>query len=503
MIFMKYEIKSVLSQGLVMGNLVNVSSINQDDNFISEEYETKRLIKAIDKTVCEIKTLKEKNPDLEEYLVAEELIASDPVLKENAIKIINEKKSACVALREVMNGYMDSLLEATSEYMRERAQDVSDILNRLISNLHDRETTVDDNSCIVSVDYLYPSFLITHRQSIIGVIAKKGGFTSHAAIMCRSFDIPLVLVDENTKGNYAIIDARKGYVIIDPSDAEIKKYHKELELKNKYDKLAIPHSDYLFLANVSNNLDLDRALKYNFDGIGLYRTEMIFMNTDRPYTFDEQYQIYSEAVNNAKEKFITFRTFDCGDDKQISYLRSDKKGIDNYINNPVIFETQLRAMMKANTYDNMRIMFPMIESCAEFEYLRDWTIKVAKRNNFNLPKIGMMLETKEALVNIESFIKADFISIGTNDLTKELYGIDRDNSIEDIKSHLDDLFYLLTPVVDFCNKYDKCLSVCGELASIPDIAKKFYEIGIKNLSVSPSLIGLLNLSYEEYNKVSK
>ena len=96
---MKYEIKSVLSQGLVMGNFVNVSSINQDDHFISEEYETKRLIKAIDKTVSEIKTLKEKNPDLEEYLVAEELIASDPVLKENAIKLINEKKSACVAFR--------------------------------------------------------------------------------------------------------------------------------------------------------------------------------------------------------------------------------------------------------------------------------------------------------------------------------------------------------------------------------------------------------------------
>ena len=223
------------------------------------------------------------------------------------------------------------------------------------------------------------------------------------------------------------------------------------------------------------------------------------MNSDRPYTFLEQYQIYNEAVDALGEnRFICFRTFDVGDDKKISYLNTKKKGIDNYIRNPEIFETQISAIMKANKYKNVRLMFPMITSNSEFEYLRDWVLRVAKKNGYNIPLIGMMLETKSALMNIESFVKADFISIGTNDLTKELYDINRDMSISEIDKYLSKLLIDIKSVVDFCNKMNICLSVCGELASIKDVAVKFYEIGIKNLSVSPSLIRTLNISYEEF-----
>ena len=224
-------------------------------------------------------------------------------------------------------------------------------------------------------------------------------------------------------------------------------------ITNKFDKKAIPHDDYLFLANISSNFDLQKVCDYGFDGVGLYRTEMIFMNSDRPYTFLEQYQIYSEAVDALGEnRFICFRTFDVGDDKKISYLNTKKKGIDNYIRNPEIFETQISAIMKANKYKNVRLMFPMITSNSEFEYLRDWVLRVAKKNGYNTPLIGMMLETKSALMNIDTFVKADFISIGTNDLTKELYDINRDMSISEIDKYLSKLLIDIKSVVDFCNK---------------------------------------------------
>ena len=179
-------------------------------------------------------------------------------------------------------------------------------------------------------------------------------------------------------------------------------------------------------------------------------------------------------------------------------MNTKKKGIDNYIRNPEIFETQISAIMKANKYKNVRLMFPMITSNSEFEYLRDWVLRVAKKNGYNTPLIGMMLETKSALMNIDTFVKADFISIGTNDLTKELYDINRDMSISEIDKYLSKLLIDIKSVVDFCNKMNICLSVCVELASIKYVALKFYEIGIKNLSVSPSLIRTLNISYEEF-----
>ena len=142
-------------------------------------------------------------------------------------------------------------------------------------------------------------------------------------------------------------------------------------------------------------------------------------------------------------------------------------------------------------------MFPMIETRDEFDYLKSWVLDIAKKYNYKIPKIGMMLETKEALENITSFRNVDFISLGTNDLTSELYHINRDR-MNNFNEYIDDLLEKLKPVVSFCDKYNICLSVCGELASVKEVAYRFYKIGIRNLSVSPSCIQMLNNCYSEF-----
>ena len=497
---MKCLIKDILSDGYVYGDVLKFSGTETNEKTLSTAEEIELLDKAINKTHNEILKLKNKNPDLEEYLITEDLIATDPNLRKRTVELISIGHSAKFALKNVMEGYMNDLLKSTSYYLRERVQDVKDVMDRILKNFCDDVDLINTGKYILYLTELYPSLLIQHKDNILGVITNKGGYTAHSSIIARSFDIPVVIIDEeNLDIKSALIDTRKKYIIVNPDEEELKKYSVADTLRNKFDKKAIPHDDYLFLANISSNFDLQKVCDYGFDGVGLYRTEMIFMNSDRPYTFLEQYQIYNEAVDALGEnRFICFRTFDVGDDKKISYLNTKKKGIDNYIRNPEIFETQISAIMKANKYKNVRLMFPMITSNSEFEYLRDWVLRVAKKNGYNIPLIGMMLETKSALMNIESFVKADFISIGTNDLTKELYDINRDMSISEIDKYLSKLLIDIKSVVDFCNKMNICLSVCGELASIKDVAVKFYEIGIKNLSVSPSLIRTLNISYEEF-----
>lgn len=495
---MKYKINDVLSDGYVYGKCIPLHIKVDDSDYVSIENELVNFDNSIGKTIEQLNYLKETNPDLGEYISMEILIVSDPSFTNSVHKLINNSYRARDAIEEVLNKHIDSINSSSSIYLRERSQDINDIKSRIIYNLEKKiMDDGNDSKYILILDELFPSILIQRKSNILGVIVKKGGYTSHAAIICRSYDIPLVVSDVDiVSPTDVIIDTRRDLIITNPTVEDIERYNRHDY--NAIEKCAINHNDYLFLANVSSNYDLDKVIEYNFDGIGLYRTEMIFMNNDRPYTIEEQYKIYLEAVNRMNGKLVVFRTFDISSDKRIQYLKSDSRGIQNYIDNPTIFENQIKAMMMANKFNNIRIMFPMIETNAEFEHLRDWLIRIAKRNGYSIPQIGMMLETKEALANIKEFIKADFISIGTNDLTKDLFGIDRDNSFEEIKKHLNELLSLLKPVVEFANKYNKCLSVCGELASIVDIAIKFYGIGIKNLSVSPSMMKMLNTSYKKY-----
>ena len=491
---MKYQVDSILSHGVVFGKIHIMDKMENEDSDSSNDYV--KLDNAIKKSLDEILEMKEKSPELSSYLMVQEYMISDPELKKRIILLLDEGIPVVKAVSAVMKEFIKGLAESTSGYLKERTNDMEDAARRIIMNLSDSKSITPNEPFILYTDKPYPSYLIHNKDKILGIISKTGGYTSHTAILARNYDIPFVISKEEYKeGEEVLIDTRKSTIITNPSllQRNIKNESKK--------KKAILHAGYKFLANAASEDDVKKAMEYGFDGIGLYRTEMIFMNSNRPFTALEQYKIYMEAVEALDEgKYIVFRTFDVGGDKQISYVHTNKKGIDNYKQNPYIFENQVTAILKiyTDTKADIRIMFPMIFLPDEFNYLKGWVTDLASRFAFKVPPLGIMLETESALNNIKDFKGIKFISIGTNDLVKSLYNIDRETAVDMLDDYKDDLIKRLIPVVEFCQRKNIILSVCGELASIPEIAEEFYEIGIKNLSVSPSLVNMLNQAYTNY-----
>lgn len=487
---MQYRISSILSEGICFGKIkkISVNKANVIDNYTFIDVK-----EAINKTIKDLDNIKNSN-ELE-YISIQKMILNDKYLLEKINNYMNTNP-AVDSIKMAMDEFLKGLLESNSAYLKERASDLIDIRDHIIRNLVGSNDLIIDDKCILCLDEIYPSILINNLDKIIGIIAKRGGFTSHSAIICRNNDIPYVLVDSEIDGDNVIIDTTRDVLITNPDSQMILKVNDYLKLKESISFNVIKHDGFYFLANCNSNNDVKKAKEKGFDGVGLYRTELIFINSDKPLDEKKQCEIYSEAINGFGNE-IVFRSFDVGDDKVISYISSNKKGISNYLNNPSIFISQIRALLKASN-GNIKIMFPMIRTNDEFLYLKKWVLDIANNLNTNIPSLGMMLETKEALDNISTFTTPDFISIGTNDLTKELYNIDRDNSNIRYQEYIDDLIERLKKVVSHSNKYSISLSVCGELAAITDVATRLYSIGIRRLSVSPTMINHLNISYLKF-----
>lgn len=499
---MDYHINNVLANGIGCAKAYNLNINQKSDNAQGVLVERKKFEKAL-RLAHEDLDILANNSSQKDYIQIQKMMLQDKYLTDGIITKIDSGLSAYNAINAVFKEYTDSIKASASTYLNERENDFNDIKHRIIMNLDDKEAFILKENSIIIADEIFPSIFIKNQKNIMGIIVKKGGYTSHCAIMCRSLEIPYVIYDgtiEVDNGNLVLIDTHKQIIRTDLNENDYNIELNYINNLNKENSKAIKHDDYLFLANISSNEELDKVIDYEFDGVGLYRTEMIFMMSNRPYTVEEQKSIYSSAVKKLKDKYIVFRTFDIGDDKNLSYLKSSKKGIDNYKNNSEIFEDQIRAILESNIYGNVRIMFPYITSNEEFNYLRDWVLKVNNEINGNKVLIGMMLETKEAIEHILDFKNVDFISVGTNDLTYELYHINRLDGLDKVSEYIDDLLKKLSIVVDFCNKNNICFSICGELAGTEDVAFAFYKIGVKNLSVNPGAIKILNLAYSRYKE---
>lgn len=492
----------VLSEGIAVGNIHKINEEPVSTEYRGIAYEKNRFQAAVQISLDQIEVLKKERTENADYLTIQGLLIGDYALAQNVLRLINEGNSAVSSVHKALENYVESLAVSSNTYLQQRTLDIMDIRNRIIQNMEG--TTSKDLDCkkVIYAKELHPSFLIQHKQKILGIITEDGGFSSHGAILCRQWNIPYMVCElELTEEDMVVLDTRQKIIIVHPEPEIIQRYKNNLLNLEQESYQAIPHKGFGFYANVSSNNELEKVLEYGFDGVGLYRTEMIFMNTNRPYGYEEQLEIYSEAVEKLKGKVVCFRTFDIGDDKQLSYVKSFKKGVDNYIHNPLLFETQIKAMIAANHYNNIRIMFPMITSEEDFKFLKRWVLQIQKTmKNTSKIKIGMMLETKEALNHIQDFKDADFISIGTNDLTEDIYHIKRDTQNQRLNSYIKDLTEQLSKVVVFCDQQQICLSVCGELAAIASAAQMFYHIGIRNLSVAAPAIRVLNKVYKEYIK---
>lgn len=498
-----YQIEAI-SEGIAYGKAINVrNNFIIKDSLCSNTILEKQLFrKAVNQVIEDLVNLQssEMYHD-EEFINVHIMILNDPTLYTQVDELIETKRYyAEKAFDVVISKYIKQFEKADSFYLQERDLDFKDIRNRVLQHLNQNYfKDVEADKIIIVCDELYPSLLMEYKKNVAGVISRNGGPTSHGAILCKAREIPYILSDAVINdGENIVIDSRLKSLFVGATPEMMQKYH-DLKKEIKHNKKIDDFSKYKIkvLANVSTNDDIEKVIEYNMYGVGLYRTEFIFMNLNRPLSYEDQLEIYGEAIDCLNGKCITFRTFDIGDDKQLPYLKASRKGIDNYKNNRDLFSDQVRAMMNANKYSNIRIMFPMIESIDEFKYLRDWTLKIKREElNDSYVKIGMMLETKQALEHLEDFKDIDFMSIGTNDLTSELYHLNR-NELSHYDQYLDDLVINLQKVVEHCKRYNIELSICGEIAGVPEITSRLYEIGLRTFSISTSNAKSVNVALKK------
>lgn len=445
------------------------------------EASIKQYKKAIFLSISQLKDLKKEMKISHDFVEAHILLLNDPVLHndvENLIK--NEHLNALDAFVTIIDKYTEMMKGSTDTYLKERYVDFLDIKSRVVQNLNKQIVTLSNlEECILLVDELLPSTLINISKNVKGIIAKKGGYTSHSAILCRNLGIPYVVFDfpEKIKGKI-LIDNDK--VIINPSLKYVSKYKIKSQITEAINK---DLKDIEVWANITNNDEISQ-ISDAFTGIGLYRTEFIIMDPNYAFDSTKQSEIYIDALHKMNNKPIVFRTFDIGDDKKIDYLPILEKGIKNYYAYPRLFENQIIALLNASKlYPNqVRIMFPMIETINQFQELKKYIVKKAREMKVKVPPIGMMLETQGALINLSDFSGVDFMSVGTNDLCSELFNISREEVVL-FENLYTDLLKILEKIINFCKINNISLSVCGELINKTEFARKVIQLGLKKVSV--------------------
>lgn len=484
----------VLSPGIAVGKALVKSNHHRCElRYVNNPAEeVVRLEKALHQAFLQLESL--KNNDLKGavdslFIDAHILIAKDPVMKSEVTALIL-KDSICAeyAFSSVIDHYIALFEKMDNEYLRDRYVDIKDIRNRVLHNLYDISVKTNyEVDTILILDELYPSLLINISPRIKGVVALKGGSTSHSAILCNAMDIPYIIVDDHdlVDGDDVIIDANRGIVLTHPSIDMLQEYE-YLSFSDDIDvsEVVLDHGPFTIRANIGSNREIGRVISNNCDGVGLYRTEYIFMASDQPPQMEDQQLIYNEILERIYPHPVLFRTFDLGDDKQVEYLKIDTKSVENYRNYPHIFKSQIEALIQANTMGNLYIMFPMIRTPEEYIELREIVYQTKKElNNMQKVNLGMMLETKDAFENIDSFVGLDFISIGTNDLVYELFNIPRE-SLSSYHAYESGIMTAISVIKDYADRNKVELSICGELASYPEALQKMIDMGIRSFSVS-------------------
>lgn len=462
------------------------------------------------------------------------LVAIDEELTEAICNHIKENlHTAEYAVYMVSRSFMATLEVLEDDYIRQRAKDIEEVANKLISEIVDRKKNnyndnIKDNLSlnntlphILIVDKLLPEMLISNSQGkILGIVARECGENSHAAIIARTLEIPVLLVGSISdigEEEYGILDSEKGELIINPTDEIKEAYIKFIntmkedrdDLK-KYKDIKVKCRDGREIniwANVSCIRDIKAAIENGAEGIGLFRSELLYMDREMAPTEEEQFLIYKEAAKLMGDKPLTIRTFDAGMDKELKFIKSsvernsiiDLRGISLLLQNIDIFKTQLRAIYRAAVYGNMKVMFPMIscldEVCQIQKILEEVKNELEREGQtFKNIEVGIMIETPSAVALSDVLTsEVDFVSIGTNDLIQYTFACDRETQgfVNLTNKEYEELFKMISNVVDNAHKNSCKVSVCGELAGQLRFDEKLIEAGVDQLSVIPTKILLL------------
>ena len=449
------------------------------------------------------------------------MILEDEELEEEIIDYLRSNKvNASVAASKIIDQQVEMLSEIDDEYLKERAGDIRDIGNRLIKNILGMHIVdlgdITEESILVAYDLTPSETAQLNLEKVLGFITDIGGRTSHTSIMARSLELPAIVGTNNVTarvntGDYLILDAVNNRVYVNPTQAEIDEL-KTLEAKLAEEKAELAKLKDLpavtldghkvdVVANIGTIRDCEGAHRNGAEGVGLYRTEFLFMDRDQLPSEEEQFIAYKEVVEAMEGRLVVLRTMDIGGDKELPYLNLPKemnpflgwRAVRIALDRREILHAQLRAVLRASAFGKLAVMFPMIISVEEIRELKSVleTLKAelraeGKAFDENI-QVGVMLETPSAAVNAKFLAKeVDFFSIGTNDLTQYTLAVDRGN---ELISHLynpmsPSVLGLIKQVIDASHAEGKWTGMCGELAGDERATLLLLGMGLDEFSMS-------------------
>lgn len=455
---------------------------------------------------------------------AHQLMLEDPDYVESIENIIRTQDvNAEYAIGATADNFA-AIFEAMDDaYMQGRAADVRDVSERLLQALSSQNETVMvmDEPVIIAADDLVPSETVQlDKEKVLSFVTMYGSANSHTAILARTMNIPAVIglgeaLKEEYDGKVAIVDGVDGKVYIDPDEETMasmqKKQKKDQEQKELLNQLKGKENvtksgqKVNVYANIGNLADVGAVLKNDAGGIGLFRSEFLYLESDTYPTEEQQFAVYKKVAETMAGKKVIIRTLDIGADKQVDYFKLDKednpalgyRAIRICLTRPEIFKTQLRALYRASAYGQISIMFPMIISVAEVKKIKEIVEEVkaelrtegaAFREDVEL---GIMIETPAAvMISRELAKEVDFFSVGTNDLTQYTLAIDRQNQkLEDFyDSHHPAVLAMIRMAAESAHAEGKWIGICGELGADVTLTETFLKMGIDELSVAPGMV---------------
>lgn len=525
-----YKGKSVFS-GIAIGKICVYQKGEQQVTRVKVEesdHEISRYTEAKEEAINQLKVLYDKAvKEVGEANAAifeiHQMMLDDNDYNESVENIIRTQKvNAEYAVAVTSDNFSKIFTSMEDEYMKERAADVKDISERILSILGGgAKSTVDsEEPVIILADDLAPSETVQlDKDKVLSFVTVHGSVNSHTAILARTMGIPALIgidipLDESVDGKFAVVDGANGIVYIEPDEeilTEMKKRQseeqekKELlqQLKGK-ENITLDGKKIMLYANIGNIKDLATVIQNDAGGIGLFRSEFIYLEKDDYPTEEEQFKIYKTVAETMGGKRVIIRTLDIGADKKCDYFQMEQeenpalgyRAIRICLTRPEIFKTQLRALFRAAAYGNLSVMYPMITSIWEIKRIKEVVEEVKKELEeqnieYKIPEQGIMIETPAAvMVSAELAKEVDFFSIGTNDLTQYTLAVDRQNPKLDefYDPHHPAVLSMIRMTVENSHKAGIWTGICGELGADLSLTKEFLAMGVDELSVSPGRI---------------
>lgn len=439
---------------------------------------------------------------------------------ENIIRM--QQVNAEYAVASTGDNFAQMFSAMDDDYMRARSADVKDISERVLSVLGGRATGIDASGepVIIVADDLAPSETVQlNKDLVLSFVTVHGSVNSHTAILARTMSIPALIgtaipLTDDIDGKVGIVDGKNGCIYVDPDEDTLGKMQQlKLEEQEKKELLqtlkgreniTIDGKKIMLYANIGNSKDLAAVLQNDAGGIGLFRSEFIYLERDTFPTEEEQFQIYRTVAETMAGKPVIIRTLDIGADKKCDYFEMEPeenpamgcRAIRICLTRPEIFKTQLRALFRASAFGNISIMYPMIISVDELRKIKTIVAEIRQELTeqgvtFGEPKQGIMIETPAAVMMSEELAKeVDFFSIGTNDLTQYTLAIDRQNPKLDAfyDPHHPAVLRMIQMVVENAHKAGIWAGICGELGADTTLTRRFLAMGVDELSMSPGSI---------------